>query len=120
MKLIAWIKLKRLLSYLPQNNKEEPLRLDIENDDINRLNQNIINILPENPYHPYDIKEIIKSVVDDGKFFEVHELFAENIVVGFARIDGHSVGIVANQPLFLAGALDIHSSVKAAKICSFL
>ena len=98
-------KIKTLLSYLPQNNKEEPLKLENENEDTNRLNQNIINILPENPYHPYDIKEIIKSVVDDEKFFEVHELFAENIVVGFARLNGYSVGIVANQPLFLAGAL---------------
>jgi acetyl-CoA carboxylase carboxyltransferase component len=112
-------KIKTLLSYLPQNNREEPLKLENENDDINRLNQNIINILPENPYHPYDIKEIIKSVVDDEKFFEVHELFAENIVVGFARLNGYSVGIVANQPLFLAGALDIHSSVKAARFVRF-
>jgi acetyl-CoA carboxylase carboxyltransferase component len=112
-------KIKTLLSYLPQNNREEPLKLENDNDDINRLNQNIINILPENPYHPYDIKEIIKSVVDDEKFFEVHELFAENIVVGFARLNGYSVGIVANQPLFLAGALDIHSSVKAARFVRF-
>src|SRR5919107_220785 len=112
-------KIKTLLSYLPQNNKEEPPKLENENEDTNRLNQNIINILPENPYHPYDIKEIIKSVVDDEKFFEVHELFAENIVVGFARLGGYSVGIVANQPLFLAGALDIHSSVKAARFVRF-
>ena len=111
-------KIKTLLSYLPQNNKEEPLRLDID-DDINRLDQNIINILPENPYHPYDIKEIIKSIVDNGKFFEIHELFAENIVVGFARMGGRSVGLIANQPLFLAGALDIHSSVKAARFVRF-
>ena len=111
-------KIKTLLSYLPQNNKEEPPRLDID-DDVNRLDQNIINILPENPYHPYDIKEIINSVVDDGKFFEIHELFAENIVVGFARMGGRSVGIIANQPLFLAGALDIHSSVKAARFVRF-
>ena len=112
-------KIKTLLSYLPQNNKEEPAKLENENEDTNRLNQNIIKILPENPYHPYDIKEIIKSVVDDEKFFEVHELFAENIVVGFARLNGYSVGIVANQPLFLAGALDINSSVKAARFVRF-
>ena len=112
-------KIKTLLSYLPQNNKEEPSILDVDDDDSNRLDQNIINILPENPYHPYDIKEIIKSVVDDGKFFEIHELFAENIVVGFARIGGRSVGLIANQPLFLAGALDIHSSVKAARFVRF-
>ena len=112
-------KIKTLLSYMPQNNKEEPVRVDINIDDANRLDQNIINILPENPYHPYDIKEIIKLVVDDGKFFEIHELFAENIVVGFARLSGYSVGIVANQPLFLAGALDINSSVKAARFVRF-
>jgi acetyl-CoA/propionyl-CoA carboxylase len=112
-------KIKTLLSYLPQNNKEEPSKLENENEDTNRLNQNMINILPENPYHPYDIKEIIKSIVDDEKFFEVHELFAENLVVGFARLNGYSVGIVANQPLFLAGALDIHSSVKAARFVRF-
>ncbi len=112
-------KIKTLLSYLPQNNREEPPILDIDDDDLNRLDQNIINILPENPYHPYDIKEIIKSVVDDGKFFEIHELFAENIVVGFARMGGRSVGLIANQPLFLAGALDIHSSVKAARFVRF-
>src|SRR5215217_5431304 len=107
-------KIKTLLSYIPQNNREEPPRFD-SNDDLNRIDQNIINILPDNPYHPYDIKEIIKSIVDDGNFFEIHELFAENIVVGFARLNGYSVGIVANQPLFLAGALDINSSVKAAR-----
>ena len=112
-------KIKTLLSYLPQNNKEEPFKLDVDIDDASRLSQNIINILPENPYHPYDIKEIIKLVVDDGKFFEVHELFAENIVVGFARMNGYSIGIVANQPLFLAGALDINSSVKAARFVRF-
>ena len=112
-------KIKTLLSYLPQNNREEPAIFDIDDDDLNRLDQNIINILPENPYHPYDIKEIIKSVVDGGKFFEIHELFAENIVVGFARMGGRSVGLIANQPLFLAGALDIHSSVKAARFVRF-
>ena len=111
-------KIKTLLSYLPQNNKEEPSKMDVD-DDSNRLDQNILNILPENTYHPYDIKEIIKSVVDEEKFFEVHELFAENIVVGFARMGGRSVGLIANQPSFLAGALDIHSSVKAARFVRF-
>jgi acetyl-CoA carboxylase carboxyltransferase component len=111
-------KIKTLLSYIPQNNREEPPRFD-SNDDLNRIDQNIINILPDNPYHPYDIKEIIKSIVDDGNFFEIHELFAENIVVGFSRLAGNSVGIIANQPSFLAGALDIHSSVKAARFIRF-
>ncbi len=112
-------KIKTILSYIPQNNREEPAILTDSSDDVNRLDQNIINILPENPYHPYDIKEIIKSIVDDGKFFEIHELFAENIVVGFARMGGRSIGLIANQPLFLAGALDIHSSVKAARFVRF-
>jgi acetyl-CoA/propionyl-CoA carboxylase len=111
-------KIKTLLSYIPQNNREEAPRFD-SNDDLNRIDQNIINILPDNPYHPYDIKEIIKSIVDDGNFFEIHELFAENIVVGFSRLAGNSVGIIANQPSFLAGALDIHSSVKAARFIRF-
>ncbi len=111
-------KIKTLLSYIPQNNREEPPRFD-SNDDLNRIDQNIINILPDNPYHPYDIKEIIKTIVDDGNFFEIHELFAENIVVGFSRLAGNSVGIIANQPSFLAGALDIHSSVKAARFIRF-
>jgi acetyl-CoA carboxylase carboxyltransferase component len=111
-------KIKTLLSFIPQNNREEPPRFD-SNDDLNRIDQNIVNILPDNPYHPYDIKEIIKSIVDDGNFFEIHELFAENIVVGFSRLAGSSVGIIANQPSFLAGALDIHSSVKAARFIRF-
>jgi acetyl-CoA/propionyl-CoA carboxylase len=111
-------KIKTLLSYIPQNNREEPPRF-ASNDDLNRIDQNIVNILPDNPYQPYDIKEVIKSVVDDGNFFEIHELFAENIVVGFSRLGGSSVGIIANQPSFLAGALDIHSSVKAARFIRF-
>jgi acetyl-CoA carboxylase carboxyltransferase component len=111
--------IKTLLSYLPQNNKEEPILLRADMDDSNRIDQNLINILPENPYHPYDIKEIIRSIVDHGKFFEIHELFAENIIVGFARLGGRTIGLIANQPLFLAGALDIHSSVKAARFVRF-
>src|ERR1044072_8481150 len=109
-------KIKTLLSYLPQNNKEESEILATDIDDPNRLDTNLINVLPDNPYQSYDMKEIITSIVDNGNFFEVHELFAENIVVGFARMGGRSVGIIANQPLFLAGALDIHSSNKAALI----
>ena len=106
-------KIKKLLSFIPHNNAEEPTIIDT-NDDPNRIDPKLINILPENPYQQYDIKEIIKSIVDNGDFFEVHELFAENIIVGFARMDGRSVGIIANQPMYLAGALDINSSNKAA------
>ncbi len=107
-------KIKKLISFLPQNNTEDPQRVDTA-DDPNRVDPNLINILPENPYQQYDIKEVIKSIVDSGDFFEVHELFAENIVVGFARMGGRPVGIVANQPMYLAGALDINSSNKAAR-----
>ncbi len=112
-------KIKTLLSYIPQNNREEPALAADNVDDFNRVDQKLVNILPENPYHPYDIKEIINKIVDEGRFFEIHELFAENIVVGFARMGGRSVGLIANQPLFLAGALDIHSSNKAARFIRF-
>src|SRR6478672_902620 len=110
--------IKRLLSYLPQNNSDEAPVIE-GTDDPNRIDANLVNILPENPYQGYEIKEIIKSIVDDGQFLEVHELFAENIVVGFARMAGRSVGIVANQPMYLAGALDINSSDKAARFIRF-
>jgi acetyl-CoA/propionyl-CoA carboxylase len=111
-------KIKKLLSFIPQNNAEEPAIIDT-NDDPNRIDPKLINILPENPYQQYDVKEIIKSIVDNGDFFEVHELFAENIIVGFARMGGRPVGVVANQPMYLAGALDIDSSNKAARFIRF-
>ena len=107
-------KIKKLLSYLPQNYTEEP-PLTESTDDSNRMEASLVNILPENPYQQYDMKKIVTSVLDNGEFLEVHELFAENIVVGFGRMDGRSVGIVANQPSYLAGALDINSSNKAAR-----
>jgi acetyl-CoA/propionyl-CoA carboxylase len=111
-------KIKRLLSYLPQNNSEETPMIQ-STDDPNRIDPNLISILPENPYEQYDIKAVIKLIIDNGEFLEVHELFAENIVIGFARMDGKSVGIVANQPMYLAGALDINSSNKAARFIRF-
>jgi acetyl-CoA carboxylase carboxyltransferase component len=111
-------KIKKLLSFIPHNNAEEPPIIDT-NDDPNRIDPKLINILPENPYQQYDMKEIIKSIIDNGDFFEVHELFAENIIVGFARMGGRSVGIIANQPMYLAGALDIDSSNKAARFIRF-
>src|SRR5215211_3836468 len=107
-------KIKNLLSYLPQNNTEEPPLAETA-DDPNRMDPGLVNVLPENPYQQYDIKKIINSIVDSGEFMEVHELFAENIVVGFGRMNGRPVGIVANQPSYLAGALDINSSNKAAR-----
>src|SRR5918998_314780 len=111
-------KIKQLLSFIPHNNAEEAPIIDT-NDDPNRIDSKLINILPENPYQQYDMKEIIKSIVDNGDFFEVHELFAENIIVGFARMGGRSIGIIANQPTYLAGALDIDSSNKAARFIRF-
>jgi acetyl-CoA/propionyl-CoA carboxylase len=111
-------KIKKLLSFIPHNNAEEPAMVET-NDDPNRIDPKLINILPENPYQQYDMKEIIKSIVDNGDFFEVHELFAENIIVGFARMGGRSIGIIANQPMYLAGALDINSSNKAARFIRF-
>jgi acetyl-CoA/propionyl-CoA carboxylase len=111
-------KIKKLISFLPQNNLEEPPSLD-ESDDPNRLDPSLINILPDNPYQPYDIKSIIMSIIDNKDFFEIHESFASNIIVGFARMDGKTVGIVANQPMYLAGALDIDSSNKAARFIRF-
>jgi len=112
-------KIKKLISFLPQNNLEEPPSSLEPNDDQNRLDPSLINMLPENPYQPYDIKSIIMSIIDNKDFYEIHELFASNIVVGFARMNGKTVGIVANQPMYLAGALDIDSSNKAARFIRF-
>ncbi len=110
--------IKTLLSYIPQNNTVEPSVVP-NDDDPNRLDHNLINIVPENSLQPYDMKQIIYSVVDNHAFFEVHELFAQNIIVGFARLHGRTIGIVANQPFHLAGALDIDSSSKAARFIRF-
>jgi len=110
--------IKKLLSYIPENNTQEPPIVKTD-DDPNRLDHNLINLIPENPLQPYDMKEIINSIVDNNEFFEIHELFAENIIVGYARMNGKVVGIVANQPMHLAGALDIDSSNKAARFIRF-
>jgi acetyl-CoA/propionyl-CoA carboxylase len=105
---------KKLLSYLPQNNMEDPPSIE-PTDDPNRMDSRLSSIIPENPFEPYDIKEIIRSVLDNNDFFEVHELWAPNIVVGFGRLNGKVVGVVANQPMHLSGSLDIDSSNKAAR-----
>ena len=110
--------IRKLLSYIPQNNSQEPPTVKTD-DDPNRLDHNLINIIPENPLQPYDMKDIIHSIVDNHEFFEVHKLFAPNIVIGYARLNGKVIGIVANQPLNLAGALDIDSSNKAARFIRF-
>ena len=109
--------IKLLLSYIPSNCEEQPPFLPYEIADEKRIGLN--GIIPANPNQPYDIREVISNVIDDGSFFEVHKNFAENIVVGFARIAGRSIGIVANQPAFLAGVLDIHASTKAARFVRF-
>ncbi len=107
-----------LLSYLPQNNLEDPPTRPTSDDPL-RADPELDTIVPDNPNKPYDMKEIIRRVVDDGIFFEVHEHFAQNIIVGFAHLGGQSVGIVANQPAVLAGVLDIDASVKAARFVRF-
>jgi propionyl-CoA carboxylase beta chain len=109
---------RELLSFLPSNNAEDPPR-QAPTDDPHRRCPELTNAVPENPNKPYDIKAIIRAAVDEGHFFEVQELFAPNMVVGFARLGGRSVGIVANQPLHLAGCLDIDASVKAARFVRF-
>ncbi len=109
---------RELMSYLPQNNMEDPPFVPTTDDPL-RADPDLEKIIPDNPNKPYDMKEVIKKVVDEGHFFEIHELFAANIVVGFARLGGHSVGIVANQPAVLAGVLDIDASEKAARFIRF-
>jgi propionyl-CoA carboxylase beta chain len=110
-------RLKQLLSYMPQNCEEDAPVYAYETSEENRPKLN--NIIPENPNQPYDIKEVIEEVTDAGSFLEVHKDYAENIVVGFARIAGRSIGIVANQPAMLAGVLDINSSKKGARFTRF-
>jgi propionyl-CoA carboxylase beta chain len=109
--------LKRLLSYIPQNCEEEPPSVPYEAGDESRPGLN--DLIPENPNQPYDMRDVITQVIDTDSFFEVHKDFAENIVVGFARLAGKSIGIVANQPAQLAGVLDIHASTKAARFVRF-
>lgn len=109
---------RELLSFIPQNNMEDPPFVPTTDDPL-RADVELDSIIPDNPNKPYDMKDVIRRVVDDGHFFEVHEFFAANIVVGFARLGGHSVGIVANQPQVLAGVLDIDASEKAARFIRF-
>jgi propionyl-CoA carboxylase beta chain len=109
---------RHLLGFLPQNNREDPPRR-LSHDPVDRMDAALDEIVPADPSLPYDIKDVIGRVVDEGEFFEVHERFARNIVVGFARMDGRPIGIVANQPAFLAGCLDIDSSVKGARFVRF-
>ncbi|MFN4256510.1 MAG: acyl-CoA carboxylase subunit beta [Saprospiraceae bacterium] len=110
-------KVKRLLSYVPQNCEELPARLPFELAD--EFRDELTGIVPENPNQPYDMREVIAGIVDAESFFEIHENYAENIVVGFARLAGRSIGIIANQPMALAGVLDVNSSKKSARFVQF-
>src|SRR4051795_6669927 len=110
--------LRELLSFLPSNNLDDPPRKPCT-DPSDRADAALDSIVPAQSNQPYDIKDVIRAIVDDGYFFEVHEHYAKNIVVGFARMNGRSVGIVANQPAFLAGTLDINASVKGARFVRF-
>lgn len=105
--------IRKLLSFMPQNNLEEPPQTECD-DPIDRLEDDLNDIIPESPNQPYDVKDVITRVVDYHDFIEVHEAYAKNIVVGFAKFDGMPAGIVANQPAYLAGVLDIEASRKAA------
>jgi acetyl-CoA carboxylase carboxyltransferase component len=109
---------RKLISYLPQNNMEDPPFVATE-DPPDRMDQELDDLVPDNPNKPYNMKDVIRRVVDDGDFFEVQEHWAQNIIVGFARLGGATVGIVAQQPMILAGVLDIDSSTKAARFVRF-
>ncbi len=110
--------LRSLLSYLPLNNAEEPPFVPTE-DPVDRCDKDLDTLVPDDPQKPYDMREVITRVVDQGSWLEVHEAYALNILVGFARLGGHVVGIVANQPSVLAGCLDIDASVKGARFIRF-
>lgn len=109
--------IKKLLSYLPQNNKETTPKTAFNlNDEVREV---LSDIIPDSANKPYDMHSVIKGIIDEDSFYEVHKNFAENIIVGFARIGGRSIGIVANQPMYLAGVLDVNSSTKAARFTRF-
>ena len=110
-------KIKRLLSYLPQNCEDEPPKLPFEMGE--EIRDELSGIIPANANQPYDMREVVDGIVDKDSFFEIHENYAGNIIVGFARLAGRSIGIVGNQPMNLAGVLDVNSSKKAARFVRF-
>lgn len=114
----ALLLLRKLFSYIPQNNTEMP-PIQANDDPIERVDEDLNFIVPDDPNRPYDMKKVILSVVDQSEFLEVHQYWAPNIIVGFARLNGQSIGIVANQPNFLAGGLDINASIKGARFIRF-
>src|SRR5918911_4733409 len=109
---------RELLSFIPSNNLDDPPHV-VPTDSADRTEAKLNSIVPEASNQPYDIREVIDLIVDEGYFFEVHREYAPNIVVGFARLDGRSIGVVANQPAYLAGVLDIDSSIKGARFVRF-
>jgi len=110
--------IRKMLSYISQNNSDKPPSIDT-GDDPNRTDEELRTIIPDNPSTIYDMKKIIKKVVDNGEFFEIHSRFARNLIVGFARLDGNSVGIVAQQPQHMAGVIDVDASDKGARFIRF-
>jgi acetyl-CoA carboxylase carboxyltransferase component len=110
--------IRHLLAYLPQNNMEDPPRVQ-PGDDPLRMDAELDHIVPDNPNQPYDMRDVIRHVVDDGEYLEIQEHWAQNITIGLARLNGRALGIVAQNPAFLAGCLDIHSSNKAARFVRF-
>ncbi|HEX9162339.1 MAG TPA: acyl-CoA carboxylase subunit beta, partial [Thermoanaerobaculia bacterium] len=110
--------IRELLSFLPSNNLEDPPHIGSD-DDINRVDTQLDNFIPESANQPYEMRELIKIIADEGHFLEVHQHYARNIVVGFIRMNGHSIGVVANQPAYLAGVLDINASRKGARFVRF-
>lgn len=110
--------IKKLLSFIPQNNLEDPPFIE-PTDDVNRMDRELDTIIPESPNKPYDMLEVIKKIVDNGDFLEVHKYYAQNLIVGFARLNGRAVGVVANQPAVLAGVLGRNSAMKGARFVRF-
>jgi propionyl-CoA carboxylase beta chain len=110
--------IRELVSFVPSNNMEDPPRV-ATSDDVNRIDVELDTFIPESPNQPYEMRELIKTIADEGHFLEVHQHFARNIVVGFIRLNGQSIGVVANQPAFLAGVLDIDASRKGARFTRF-
>ncbi len=110
--------IRQLFEYIPQNNREDPPRRDTD-DPLDRMSEELASVVPDEPSRPYDMHDVIRNIVDDGDFYEVHRDFAQNILVGFAHLGGYAVGIIANQPAVLAGVLDINSSVKGARFVRF-
>ncbi len=110
--------IKNLLSYIPNNNLEDPFSVE-PTDDVNRMDKELDKIIPDSPNKPYDMHEVITKIIDNGDFLKVHKHYAKNLIVGFAKFNGRSVGIVANQPAVLAGVLDINSAMKGARFVRF-